>query len=116
MVKKKVEGLLSTTRSNVTPVVAGVCFAIAAMPMPIAFAEGSATDLFTFIIEILCKIGMALGAMYGVFGLMHYAEARQEGDGPAKNKAIGQISAAVLLIIVAAAINAGASTLASFIV
>ena len=60
----------------------------------------SAQSLMTIILQILMKLITVLGVIFGIMGVVHYASANSEGDGPAKNKAMAQIAAGVMLLLV----------------
>lgn len=74
-----------------------------------------AKGLLTKVFQIIAKIITGLGAVYGVLGIVHYAAAQSEGDGPAKNKAMGQIAAGIMLVALSLLLNTEASALAGFI-
>lgn len=59
----------------------------------------AAEELLSQIINILGTLILGLAVLLAIMGLIHYATAHSEGDGPAKHKAIGQLAAAVMLIV-----------------
>ncbi len=65
----------------------------------------AASELMTTIIDILCKLIIVLGAVLALMGVIHYASANSEGDGPAKHKAIMQLAAGLMLVVLAAVLN-----------
>ena len=64
----------------------------------------SGQEVLKKILELLCKILIPFGIILGIMGVVHYASAKSEGDGPASNKAIGQIAAGVMIIVLSTAI------------
>lgn len=81
----------------------------------IACAEGEPSELMTAIIKIMAALVIALAVILLVMGIIHYASAHSEGDGPAKSKAVGQLAAAVMLITVSIILTSNAEKLAGFI-
>ncbi|WP_027432033.1 hypothetical protein [Lachnospira multipara] len=74
-----------------------------------------ATALISWGIKIMATIATILGAFYTVQGVISYAAANSEGDGPAKNKAIQQIASGAMLVIVSVLINSFSGSLVSMI-
>ena len=60
---------------------------------------GTTFGLLEIIFKILFKLITVLGVVFGIMGVVHYASANAEGDGPAKNKAMAQIGAGVMIIL-----------------
>ena len=97
------------------------------MPLALAFtvvgagmalggaSAGDAPGLFTTVVEWIGKLALGIAIFYAIFGVVHYASANSEGDGPAKQKAIMQITAGVLLAIVSALLTSNAATLADYV-
>lgn len=112
MIKKFISGFKQKT-NKVAPYVTAAYFALLAMNV-YALAD-EATELFELIIKIIANLIIALGAILGIMGLVHYASAHSEGDGPAKNKAMGQIAAAVMLVALSILLKATASQFAGLI-
>lgn len=59
---------------------------------------------------IFKKIGIvvgALGVVLCIFGIVHYAAANSEGDGPAKHKAVMQIASGGMVLLIGAILIAG---------
>lgn len=79
----------------------------------VVFAD--ATELIETAISWIAYLGMFLGVVYFVVGCIHYAGAHSEGDGPAKQKAQGQIAAAIMIFAVCALITAKASAIVGMI-
>ncbi len=77
---------------------------------------GNAKGLLQTIIGILCVLVTVLGAVFSLMGIIHYASANSEGDGPAKSKAIAQIASGIMLIVLSVALKANAETFANLIV
>lgn len=73
----------------------------------------TAQDLLTKILKIMGIVCNVMGVAFGGVGIMHFASAQADGDGPAKQKAIQQIAAAVVLLVVGSSLYAGGSWLIS---
>ena len=95
-----------------SPVVLSVSVAMASNPM--IFAD-DATGLMETIIKILANLILALAVIMGIIGLVNYASAHSEGDGPAQSKAIGKIAAAVMLIALSLILKANVSEFSKYI-
>ncbi len=80
-----------------------------------AFAAGDAKGLLETIIGIICKLIIALGVIMAIMGIINYASAHSEGDGPAQNKAIGKIAAGVMLVSLSVVLDSQKGTLAGYI-
>ena len=80
-----------------------------------AMAAGGAQDLMTWVIKALGVLVLVPGLLFGVTGLISYASAHADGDGPAQNKATGKISAGLMLIVLSIVIIAASGTLAGYI-
>lgn len=70
-----------------------------------------AKDLMNNVIKIIGSIATVLGVGYAAIGIFHFAAANADGDGPAKNKAIQQIAAGAILLVVGGSFIGGASWL-----
>lgn len=79
-----------------------------------AFA-GNGAELFKAIVKVLGALSTAGGAIYGIIGLIAYAEAKSEGEGPAMAKAKNQLVGAVMLMALGVAMIAGSSAIAGMI-
>lgn len=82
---------------------------------PALAASSSPKDVFDVIIKVLSGFCIAAGAIRAFTGVMAYAEAKDEGEGPAMAKARNQITAAILLVVLGAAGVGLSSTLATAI-
>lgn len=80
-----------------------------------AFAANEAKNLMEMIIKILGALSIIAGAIIGFTGLMAYAEAKSEGEGPAMAKAKNQLTSAVMLVLLGGSAAALASKFASLI-
>lgn len=80
----------------------------------VVFADG-ANELIELALSWIAYLGMFLGAVYFVVGCIHYAGAHSEGDGPAKQKAQGQIAAAIMIFAICALITTKASDIIDMI-
>lgn len=78
-------------------------------------AAGDAKGLLEEIIKIIGGLIIALGVIYAVMGIINYASAHSEGDGPAQNKAIGKIAAGIMLVALSITLETKAGDLAGFI-
>lgn len=70
-----------------------------------------ANGLLTKILKVMGIVCNVMGVAFGAMGIMHFSTAQADGDGPAKQKAIQQIAAAVVLLIVGSSLYGGASWL-----
>jgi len=89
---------------KVMPVITAFTVAVASAPAAMG-ASADAGELLDAIVGIVAKLVTGLAAVFGVFGVVHYASANSEGDGPAKQKAMMQIGAAIMLVIVSLVIG-----------
>lgn len=103
---RKLKGVFGRAKAKVSlgaqklmPAVTAACTAVAVMPAVMG-ASADAGELLDGVIEIVCYMVTGLAAVFGVFGVVHYASANSEGDGPAKQKAMMQIGAAIMLVVV----------------
>lgn len=78
-------------------------------------AGGKAQTIMQGIIEIIGALIIVLGVIFAILGLVHYAAAHAEGDGPAKNKAINQMAAGLMLVVLSATLIAMSGTIAGWI-
>lgn len=65
-----------------------------------AVTENNVKTLLGTILKIIAVLIVVLGLFMSIMGVVHFAQANSEGDGPAKQKAIMQISAGAMLLIV----------------
>lgn len=79
------------------------------------YAEAGAEDLMKLIVKIIANLIIILGALLAIMGIIHFASAQSEGDGPAKTKAIGQIAAGVMLAVLSMILKSNADTFASYV-
>lgn len=79
----------------------------------VVFAD--ANELIETALSWIAYLGMFLGVVYFAVGCIHYAGAHSEGDGPAKQKAQGQIAAAIMIFAVCALLSAKASDIVGMI-
>jgi uncharacterized membrane protein YidH (DUF202 family) len=75
----------------------------------------SGADLMKTIIKMISVLIIALGIVFAVLGLVHYAAANSEGDGPAKQKAMMQLASGVMIIVMSTLLNGQASNLANYV-
>lgn len=71
------------------------------------FCAPSANTALSLIFK---KVGIAVGALgvvLAIFGIIHYASANSEGDGPAKHKAVMQIASGGMVLLIGAILIAG---------
>lgn len=83
------------------------------MSNSLAFADAS--SLMEFFVSGICKLILVAGVIFVIMGFVHYSSANSEGDGPAKNKAIGQLIAGIMLAVLSIFLEAQKSTLVSMI-
>lgn len=89
---------------------------IATAPGLLAFAAGNnASQIMETIIKFIGTLVIVLAIMVGIMGIIHYAQANSEGDGPAKQKATMQLASSAMLVIVGIALTAGAPTLVNLL-
>ena len=74
-----------------------------------------AQELIVTVIKVMGLLAGAVAVFLLVWGLIAYAEAYGEGDGPAKSKAQGKLIAAGVLAIVTVIIEANAENWADMI-
>ena len=84
------------------------------MSNSLAFAD-AASSLMEFFVSGICKLMLVGGVIFVVMGLIHYSSANSEGDGPAKNKAIGQLIAGIMLAALSIFLETQKSALVSMI-
>ena len=73
-----------------------------------------ATELVEMIIQIIANLIMILGAILAIIGVVHYATAQSEGDGPAKQKAVMQIAAGSMVALLSMILKNKAGDIASY--
>ena len=78
-------------------------------------SSGAGHDLMETIIKMISVLIIALGIIFAVLGLVHYAAANSEGDGPAKQKAMMQLASGVMIIVMSTLLNAQANNLAKYV-
>jgi uncharacterized membrane protein YidH (DUF202 family) len=83
--------------------------------MTTVYAASSGADLMKTIIKMISVLIIALGIVFAVLGLVHYAAANSEGDGPAKQKAMMQLASGVMIIVMSTLLNGQASNLANYV-
>ncbi len=89
---------------------------VVSIGMATAMAAGSTPEaLVQLIIKLLGALIMVMGGIFAILGLVHYASAHSEGDGPAKTKAIGQIAAGVMLVVMSIVLTTNATQIATAI-
>ena len=98
--------------TNAVAVGAGTTCAIICSNLAYA---GEGEELIGKIISILAALVIAPAVMLAIMGLIGYATAHSEGDGPAQQKAVGKLTAAALLIIVSIILGNEKDTLAGYI-
>lgn len=83
----------------------------------IAFASGgdAASSLMQTVIEWVSKLIVIPGVVLAVMGIIGFAQAHSEGDGPAQQKAIGKLAAAGMLVLLSILLHASAPTLTTMI-
>lgn len=79
-------------------------------------AASGAQGLIQTIFELVATMIIVLGIVLAVMGVIHYASAYSEGDGPAKQKAMMQIAAGAMVILISALLKSKyAATFAGYI-
>lgn len=93
-----------------------ISFAVFSSKVVVA-ADGGASGLALEIIKLIGKLIIALGIFLSIMGVVHFASAHAEGDGPAKQKAVMQIASGVMVILLSSILTQGTTsqTLASYI-
>lgn len=84
--------------AKVAPAVVAVSVAISQN----SFVFADANSLMEKILGIVASLIIVLGLILAVMGIVNYASAHSEGDGPAQNKAIGKIAAGIMLVALSA--------------
>lgn len=73
-------------------------------------------ELFELFITITGGLIVVVGAILGIIGLISYALAMSDGDGPAKKKAAMEIASGVALLVLSTTLIASKSSIATLIV
>ncbi len=103
------------TETNIAPAMAFLVVAADMTSRNMIFAAGSAAELVELIIKIICNLIMILGAFLAIMGIIHFASAQSEGDGPAKQKAVMQIAAGAMLALLSAILKANVTQFSAFV-
>ena len=118
----KAKEKVTATVNKVTCSKTGMALASATVITAMVFAnpvfavtEGEVQNIVSTIIKIISVLIIASGLFTGIFGAVHYAEANGDGDGPAKSKAMKQISAGIMLLVMSIILFANAKNLAGMI-
>ncbi|MCR5670698.1 MAG: hypothetical protein K6G10_06800 [Butyrivibrio sp.] len=88
---------------------------VAALMMVNMASADAASDLLKFIIDAIGKLILALAVILAIMGLVSWATASSEGDGPALNKAKMTLAAAIMLVILSIVLLASKDTLAGIL-
>ncbi len=67
------------------------------------------------IFEIVSKLILAVGEFIGIMGIVHYAIANGDGDGPEKRKATMEMASGVAVLVVSIVLLASKSSLVTII-
>ncbi len=99
-VKNNVDYVKCTILPKATPLLMfGTTMAVAlSQDMYLMAGDQDAVGTMKTIVKIVAKLVLVLGLMLGVMGVIAYATAHSEGDGPAQNKATMKIVAGIMLI------------------
>ena len=82
----------------------------------VAFASGSdAANLMQTVIKWVSRLIVIPGILMAVMGIIGFAQAHSEGDGPAQGKAIGKLAAGGMLFLVSFILYNSAQTLTTMI-
>lgn len=112
----KIRNIMNDVKSNISPVAMNVCmFGMMMVQNSSLAAEADAKGLVETIIKIIGVLIIAYGMIMAVMGVIAYASAHSEGDGPAQNKAVGKISAGVMLVVLSIILSSQAGKLAGMI-
>ena len=103
------------TSETAAPVMALMFVAADMTTRNMVFAAGTAVELVELIIKIICNLILILGAFLGLMGIIHFASAQSEGDGPAKQKAVMQIASGAMLALLSALVKANVTQFSSFV-
>lgn len=101
--------------NNIPNVAFAASAAILASNNLMVYAADQAQSLSKEILGIIATLIIALGIFLAVMGIVHFASAYSEGDGPAKQKAVMQIAAGVMVIFLSSILKNKADTLAKYI-
>lgn len=77
------------------------------------FASADAKSLMEMAIKIIAKLIIASGIMFFVLGLIKWANAHSDSDGPAQSRAAGMIIAGITLFALSMILTNAAPDLAS---
>ena len=69
---------------------------VSAMGMNVVYAD-EAQELMKTVIDIIGKLIFVPAAIMSITGIIQYAAAHSDGDGPAQKKAINMLSAGIML-------------------
>ena len=85
----------------------------------LAFADGdgggNSAKLMTTVIKWVANLIVIPGILLAVMGIVGFAQAHADGDGPAQSKAIGKLAAAGMLILVSIMLGAASGTIVDYI-
>mgnify|MGYP007070125884 CR=1 FL=1 len=80
-----------------------------------AYADGEAKSLMETAINIIAVLVFIPAGILTISGIISYASAHSEGDGPAQKKAINTLSAGIMLAALGVILKATAPTFSSII-
>ena len=115
MLKNKVEKITTFMQKKGLPVLTGVAVGSAMVLANGALAAGGAEELIAWAIRALGVLVLVPGIFQTVMGVIAYANAHAEGDGPAESKATKKLSGGIMLFVVSVILIAAAPTLAGMI-
>ena len=74
-----------------------------------------ATDLMETVIKIIANLIFIPAAIMSITGIIQYASAHSDGDGPAQKKAINMLAAGIMLAALAIILKATSATFSGMI-
>lgn len=110
--KKNITNLFKKARTQL--MYTATAASVAMMGMPVVHAD-EATTLMETVIDIIAKLVFIPAGICAITGIIQWASAHSDGDGPATKKAINMISAGIMLAALGIILEATKSTFSSVI-
>lgn len=112
---KKISDFLSRHKYGIMNSVTTAIVTSNVMMAALADNTGNVSRIMSFIVRVIGALITALALFFAIMGLVHYAQANSEGDGPGKQKAVMQMAAGVMLLLLSIILMANASNIAGLI-
>lgn len=101
---KEMKEKLMTKMQPVVATATGV-MVTANMAIVNAYADTTQTSVINNLKTVAGKVCIGFAAVIGLVGIISFARAQSDGDGPAKSKAIGELGGAIVLALVGTALS-----------